>query len=61
MKNIKNGTKIISNNLTMIVTGKSQTAFLGYISYKDKAVGQISIEFSMFENPHYINNIQIIN
>lgn len=61
IKKIVNGTKIESKSLVMVVTGKSETAFLGYISYKGKAVGQISLSFEMFTNPHYSKDIKILN
>jgi len=61
LKKIVNGTKIESKNMTMVVTGKNETAFLGYISYKGKAVGQCSLSFEMFTNPHYSNDIKIIS
>ena len=61
IKAIKNGTKIESKKMIMVVTGKSETAFLGYISYNGKAVGQCSLSFEMFTNPHYANDIKIIN
>ncbi len=60
IKKILNGTKIESKNMVMVVTGKSDTAFLGYISYKGKAVGQCSLSFEMFTNPHYSKDIKII-
>lgn len=60
IKKITNGTKIESKSLTMVVTGKSETAFLGYISYKGKAVGQCTLSFEMFTNPHYSKDIKII-
>ncbi len=47
--------------MVMVVTGRSETAFLGYISHKGKAVGQISLSFEMFTNPHYSNNIKILS
>jgi hypothetical protein len=59
--NIKKGTKIESNKIIMVVTGENEKAYLGYISYKDKAVGQCSMLKEMFTNPHYCNNIKILN
>jgi hypothetical protein len=61
IKKIVNGTKIESKNMIMVVTGKSDTAFLGYISYKGKAVGQISLSFEMFTNPHYAKDLKIVD
>lgn len=61
IKKIVNGTKIESKSLLMVVTGKSDTAFLGYISYKGKAVGQCSLSFDMFTNPHYLKDIKILD
>ena len=61
LKSIVNGTKIESKNMIMVVTGKSETAFLGYISYKGKAVGQCSLSFDMFTNPHYSKDIKILS
>ena len=58
---IKKGTKIESNKLVMVVTGETETAFLGYHEYKGKIVGQCSIAKDMFTNPHYVNNFKIIN
>mgnify|MGYP007105317886 FL=1 len=51
-KDIKRGTKIQAKSMVMVVTGESETAFLGYILYKGKPAGQISLAFDMFENPH---------
>ena len=59
MKAIVKGTKIESNKLVMVVTGETETAFLGYHEYKGKVVGQCSIAKDMFTNPHYMNNIII--
>ena len=61
LKKIVNGTKIESHKIIMVVTGRNDTCFLGYISFNNKAVGQISLAFEMFTNPHYCNNIKIIN
>jgi len=61
LKHIVNGTRIESNKMVMVVTGKSETAFLGYISYKGKAVGQCSLNFEMFTNPHYSKNIKVLS
>mgnify|MGYP000916723465 FL=1 len=58
---IRKGTKIESNNLVMVVTGETEKAFLGYHEYKGKVVGQCSIAKDMFTNPHYMNNIKVIN
>ena len=63
MENLKivKGTKIESNKMVMVVTGENATAFLGYHEYKGKIVGQCSIAKDMFTNPHYMNNIILIN
>ena len=45
----------------MVVTGETEKAFLGYHEYKGKVVGQCSIAKDMFTNPHYMNNIKVIN
>lgn len=58
---ITKGTKIESNKLTMVVTGETEKSFLGYIEYKGNACGQCSIAKDMFTNPHYMNDIKIIN
>ena len=58
---ITKGTKIESNKMIMVVTGESEKAFLGFIEYKGKAVGQCSILKEMFNNPHYMNTIKITN
>ena len=57
---ITKGTKIESNKMLMVITGETEKAFLGYHEYKGKAVGQCSILKEMFSNPHYMNNIKII-
>ncbi len=59
--NITKGTKILSNNLVMVVTGENEKAYLGYHEYKGNIVGQCSIAKDMFTNPHYMSNIQILN
>ena len=59
-KDIKRGTKIQAKSVVMVVTGESETAFLGYILYKGKPAGQISLAFDMFENPHYNSDLAII-
>lgn len=61
MKYLKNGTKIISKSMVMVVTSRSETAYIGYIEYKGRPVGQCSILFEMFDNPHYIKDIDVIN
>ena len=58
---ITKGTRIESNKLVMVVTGETDTAFIGYHEYKGKIVGQCSIAKDMFTNPHYMNNIKITN
>ena len=58
---VTKGTRIESNKMVMIVTGETETAFLGYHEYKGKIVGQISIAKDMFTNPHYMNRITIYN
>ena len=58
---VTKGTRIESNKMVMIVTGETETAFLGYHEYKGKIVGQISIAKDMFTNPHYMNGITIYN
>lgn len=58
---ITKGTKIESNNMTMVVTGENEKAYLGYIEYKGNAVGQCSLLKEMFTNPHYMNGIKILN
>lgn len=60
ISDVKIGTKLKSYEMVMVVTGKNLTSFLGYISYNNKAVGQCSLDFSMFENSHYNNNIKIL-
>ena len=59
-KDIKRGTKIQAKSMVMVVTGESETAFLGYILYKGKPAGQISLAFDTFENPHYNSDLAII-
>ena len=59
-KDIKKGTKIQAKSVVMVVTGESETAFLGYILYKGKPAGQISLAFDTFENPHYNSDLAII-
>ena len=59
-KDIKKGVKIQAKSMVMVVTGESETAFLGYILYKGKPAGQISLAFDMFENPHYNSDLTII-
>ena len=58
---IKIGTKIESNKMVMVVTGETSTSFLGFHQYNGKLVGQCSIAKDMFTNPHYMNNIKIVN
>jgi hypothetical protein len=58
---IAKGTKIESKKMTMVVTGISETAYLGYIEYKGRAVGQCSLSKETVENPHYKDDIRIIN
>jgi hypothetical protein len=60
-KEITNGTRIESNKMVMVVTGENEKAYLGYHEYKGKIVGQLSIAKDMFTNPHYMNDIKIIN
>ena len=59
-KDIKKGTKIQAKAMVMVVTGESETAFLGYILYKGKPAGQISLSFDTFENPHYNSDLAVI-
>jgi hypothetical protein len=47
--------------MVMVVTGENEKAYLGYHEYKGKIVGQLSIAKDMFTNPHYMNDIKIIN
>ncbi len=61
MESIIKGSKIKSNNMVMVVTGITETAFLGYFEYKGRSVGQCSILKEMFSNPHYMNGITIEN
>jgi hypothetical protein len=58
---ITKGTRIESHNMIMVVTGETEKAYLGYHEYKGTIVGQCSIVKDMFTNPHYMNNIKIIN
>jgi len=58
---ITKGTKIESNKMIMVVTGENEKSFLGYHEYKGQIVGQCSIAKDMFNNPHYMNNITILN
>lgn len=59
--NITQGTKIISHNMEMVVTGETEKRYIGYILYKSENVGECSIEKSMFKNPHYMEGIEIVN
>jgi len=58
---IVKGTRIESNKMVMVVTGENEKSFLGFHEYKGVIVGQCSIAKDMFKNPHYANNISIIN
>ena len=58
---IKIGTKIISNNMIMVVTGKTKTDFVGYIERNGEKISgdDVRIQFSTFTNPHYQSGIRI--
>lgn len=58
---ISKGTKLVSHKMVMVVTGETETSFTGYYEYKGTIVGQCSICKDMFFNPHYMNDIKIIN
>lgn len=58
---IKIGSKIESNKMIMVITGENKTSFLGYHEYKGRAVGQCSILKETITNPHYMNNIKVLN
>lgn len=55
MKLVK-GDKIEANKMIMVITGESETAYLGFYEYKGKPVGQCSLLKEMLENPHFKNN-----
>lgn len=58
---ITKGTKIEANKLIMVVTGETETSFLGYYEYKGNPVAQCSMLKSMIDHPHYSQNIKILN
>lgn len=57
-KDIKKGDRIEANKLIMVVTGETETAFLGYLEYKGKPAGQCSLAKDMFTNPHFCSTIK---
>ena len=57
---IKIGTRIVANKLTMIVTGETQKYFKGYHEHNGKK-NDCTIYKETFSNPHYMNNIKILN
>lgn len=57
---ISKGTRITSKKMVMVITGETETSYLGYHEYEGTIVGQCSIAKDMFVNPHYINNITIV-
>jgi len=58
---ISKGTKLVSHKMVMVVTGETKTRFTGYYEYKGTNAGECSMHKDMFFNPHYMNNIKIIN
>lgn len=58
---ITKGSRIESHSMIMVVTGETETAYLGYHEYKGKIVGQCSLAKDMLTNPHYMNNIKVLS
>lgn len=54
------GSKIIANNMNMVVTKITDVRFFGYYEYKGKKI-ELSMCKDMFSNPHYMNNITVQN
>lgn len=54
---LKKGDKIESKKMIMVITGETQTSYLGYYEYKERPIGQCSILKDTLNNPHYRKNI----
>lgn len=58
---LNKGAVLEANKMIMVVTGETETAYLGYYEYKGKPVGQCSLEKSAFDNMHLAKRIKVIS
>lgn len=59
--NIGIGSRITSHGMIMIITEETPTRFKGFREYKGVQMkNELSIQKSMFTNPHYMNGIKVL-
>ena len=58
---IKEGTKLKSKGLVMVVTSVKENSYHGHYEYKGKAIeGLVTMSKSILSNPHF-SGLEIIN